>query len=100
VSKHHQTCQLQYWQLGKATEEIKQDCQGFMMDEVVGNCTYLRVDQIPNHANVWDEEEQREPPPGIIQSQEKIEGQKDERKFFQLYQCFCIHIQALRGKKV
>ncbi len=37
-----------------------------MMDEVIGARTYLLVDQITNQTGIWQEEEQREPPPDII----------------------------------
>jgi hypothetical protein len=71
-----------------------------MMDKVVSGRTCFWIDQITDHADVRDEEEQWEPPPGVIQSQEKVERQSDERKLFQPYQCLHLHPYALRGKKV
>src|SRR5215211_6253032 len=59
-----------------------------MMDYVIRERARLRVDQKTDHADVREEEEQWEPPPGIIQSKEEIKRQKGERKFFKFDQRF------------
>src|SRR5215211_2250844 len=59
-----------------------------MMDYVIRERARLRVDQKTDHADVREEEEQWEPPPGIIQGKEEIKRKQDERKFFKFDQCF------------
>jgi len=43
MSEHHQTCQLQFWQLSKTAQKVEQNCQRFVMDEVIPDRANLSI---------------------------------------------------------
>jgi hypothetical protein len=61
------------------------------MDNIIGCGTRVFADEKTDHADIGEKEEQREPPPGIVQCKEKIKRQKDERKLFQFDECFHVY---------
>lgn len=88
MTQQHKPRQLQDRASHKRPEQVQPNRDRFMMDDIVGDHPGSWVMQISQHADIGQKEQDEIKPPGKSEARKQIDGEQENKQFFEFEQVF------------